>query len=284
MDIVLHSYTFRDYSLDDAVRAARRLGYTGIELHPAHFNPSYPHEELARCVVLADRRGLDISVVDFKADLIQADAAAADEAAALLERTIHACEKLGIPRMNGFTGFLTGPEPAAFSKNGSAIATDDHFKRCADRLRGVIATAEQSGVQLSLEIHMNTIHDTVASTVRLLDQVNSKTLTATADPGNMFATCAADRAPTAIEPLQGRIGHIHLKNCAQRGADFDFSVALADGHIDIFRHLRQFRTMGYTGAFCLEYVGSGDPHVRASADIEYFKRCLSWMQNGQLEA
>jgi sugar phosphate isomerase/epimerase len=272
MEIILHSYTFRDYSLEDALRAARRLGYTGVELHQVHFNASYPEEEVARCIMLADRRGLDISVVDFKADLVQSDARAADEAAALLQRTIHVCERLGIPRMNGFTGFLTGPEPAAFSKNGSAIATEDHYQRCAERLRSVAKIAQQAGVTLTLEIHMNTIHDTVASTRRLLDLVNSPAVLAAPDPGNMYATCPADRDPVALEPLRNRV---------QRGQTYDFSVVLADGHIDTYRYLRQLLDMGYTGPLCLEHVGSGDPHVPARADIEYVKRCLAWLSDAE---
>jgi hypothetical protein len=35
--------------------------------------------------------------------------------------------------------------------------------------------------------------------------------------------------------------------------------------------------MGFTGGLCLEYVGSGDPHVAARVDIEYLKRCLAWL-------
>lgn len=234
--------------------------------------------------MLADRRGLDICVVDFKADLIQPDAAAANEAGSLLEQTIHACEKLGIRRLNGFTGFLAGKEPTAFAKNGSALATDGHYNRCAERLRKAATVAEQAGVALSLEVHMNTIHDTVASTLRLLELVGSPNVTATPDPGNLFATRPGERAPEPWAPLRGRIGHVHLKNCVQRGSEFDYSVPLSGGHIDIYRHLRQLLGLGYTGAFCLEYVGSGDPHVPAVADIEYLKRCLSWMLDGQAEA
>ncbi len=127
---------------------------------------------------------------------------------------------------------------------------------------------------------MNTIHDTVASTLRLLNLVNSPALLAAPDPGNMFATCPADRAPSALEPLKGRMGLVHLKNCAYRAGEYDYSVALADGHIDILRHLHQLHAMGYTGAFCIEYVGLGDPHVRARADIEYVKQSVNWLFDG----
>jgi sugar phosphate isomerase/epimerase len=282
MEILLHSYTFRNYTLEDALRAARRLGYTGIELHPVHFNPSYPDDELARCLMLADRRGLDIAVVDFKADLIQADDAAAEEAARLLERTVHVCERIGVPRLNGFTGFLAGPDPSRFSENGSALATDEDYERCADRLRPVVRVAEEAGLSLTLEIHMNTIHDTVAAALRLLNLVDRPALLAAPDPGNMFATSESDRNPAALQPLQERIGLVHLKNCALRGGEYDYSVGLSDGHVDILQYLRQFHALGYTGPFCIEYVGHGDPHERARADMDYLKRTVNWLFDGEL--
>ena len=96
MDIILHSYTFRDYPLEEAVRSARRVGYAGLELHQVHFNPTYADEELGRCVKLAKAAGVPIVCADFKADLIQPDASAANEAANLLKRNIEACARRGI--------------------------------------------------------------------------------------------------------------------------------------------------------------------------------------------
>ncbi len=277
MDIILHSYTFRDYPLDEAVRAAQRFGYAGLELHQVHFNPSYIEDELPRCQKLAKAQGVPIACVDFKADLVQADAAAANEAANQLKRCIEACSKRGVPRMNGFTGFLVGPQPGDFARNGSAIATEAQYARCAELLDGVAGVAEGLGIALTLEIHMNTIHDTVASTLRLLDLVGSRALLANPDPGNMFATCAEDRKPAALDPLARRVGYFHLKNCRQRHDGFDYSVPLAEGDIDMYRMLQRFPVLGYTGPVCIEYVGNGDPHVRAEADIRYVKNCLEWL-------
>jgi sugar phosphate isomerase/epimerase len=280
MDIILHSYTFRDYPLEEALRAARRFGYSGLELHLVHFNPSYIEEELSRCVKLAKTHGVAIACVDFKADLITPDARAANEAANGLKAGVRACAKYGIPRMNGFTGFLTGPQPGDFAKNGSAIATEDHYARCAERLDSVAESAEECGVALNLEIHMNTIHDTVTATLRLLDLVGSPALLANPDPGNMFATCAEDRRPTALDALARRVGYFHLKNCRMRHDGFDFSVPLSSGDIDLFRVLQRFPALGYTGPVCIEYVGNGDPHVPAEADIRYVKNCLTWISEG----
>jgi sugar phosphate isomerase/epimerase len=280
MDIILHSYTFRDYPLEEALRAARRFGYAGLELHQVHFNPSYAEEEIGRCVRLAMTHGAPIACVDFKADLIHPDPSTAREAADTLKAGLRACAKHGVPRMNGFTGFLVGPKPGDFTKNGSAIATESHYARCAEGLEGVCAVAEECGVALNLEIHMNTIHDSVASTQRLMDLVGSAALFANPDPGNMFATRAEDRNPAALDALARRIGYFHFKNCRLRQEAFDFSVPLSDGDIDFFGVLQRFPALGYTGPVCIEYVGNGDPHVPAEADIHYLKNCLAWIAEG----
>lgn len=277
MEIYLHSYSFRDYSLDEALRAAKAYGYDGVELHGIHFNASYPAAELAYCLQLAADHESAIRCVDFKADLVQDDERAVAEAVSSLKTQVETTAKRGILRMNGFTGFLTGAEPGDFSRNGSHIATDTHYARCAEAMREVAGTAEQFGVTMTLEIHMNTIHDTVASTARLLDMIGSDRVLAAPDPGNMYATCADDRRVEALDALRGRIGYLHLKNCRLSEDGCDFSVKLADGHIDTRRYLKRLRALGYTGPVCLEYVGQGDPHVPAEADIAYVKRCIEWL-------
>lgn len=277
MDLYLHTYTFRDYSLEEALRAAQTFGYDGIELHGIHFNASYIGDELARCQDLAEQVAVPIRCVDYKADLIQEDERAVAEAVSVLKTQIETCAKRGVFLMNGFTGFLTGPEPGEFPRNGSHLATDAHYARCAEALKDVAKAAEVCGVTLTLEIHMNTIHDTVDATVKLLDMVGSDGVLAAPDPGNMWATCAEDRRPEALDPLAGRIGYVHLKNCRLTDTGCDFSVGLEEGGIDTFKVLKHLAQLRYTGPFCIEYVGTGDPHVPAEADIAYVRRCFEWL-------
>ncbi len=274
MDVYLHSYTFRDYPLEEALRAARSHGYDGVELHGIHCNASYFAKELPRCLERAKQHGTAIRCADFKADLVQDDERAVAEAVSLLKTQIETCAEHGIFLLNGFTGFLTGPEPGDFPRNGSHIAGEGHYARCAEGLREAAQAAERCGVTLTLEIHMNTIHDTVAATSRLLDLVGSERVLAAPDPGNMWATCAENRRPEAVDPLQGRIGYLHLKNCRLTDAECDFSVGLADGDIDTGSYLKHLADLGYTGPVCLEYVGSGDPHGLAATDIAYIRRCF----------
>jgi len=52
MRIVMHSYTFRTYELEEAFRNARRFGWDGLELQPCHFDRDRIETELPAAVAL----------------------------------------------------------------------------------------------------------------------------------------------------------------------------------------------------------------------------------------
>lgn len=275
MQLILHSYTFRDHPFEECVRCTREFGWDGIELHGVHCAWSAFELDLRRCTKIVEDAGLPITCVDFSADLLNADIKTVQASADLLGQNIEICARQGIRLMNGFTGFLTGDEPTDFAHNGSALATDSDYERVVEFLRGPVRIAEESGVTLTLEIHMNTIHDTIASTKRLLDLVDSPHVLANPDPGNLFATYPPDAQPSALDVLGDRIGYFHLKNGVQRNNEIDFSLSLEDGEIDIFGHLQKLFDLGYTGPVCVEYCGEGDPVPVVQRDAEYLKRCLT---------
>lgn len=274
MQIVLHSYTFRDYSLEETCRAAASCGYEGIELQRAHFDEDRLEEELPRCINLASEFGLPIACVDYTADFIQEDLGLVEASVTRLERSIEICAANGVTLMNGFTGFLTGDDPANFGANGSALANDKHYEQAAEALRRVAKTAEAHDVIVTLEIHMNTIHDTVAAAARLLDLAPSPNLLANPDPGNLFGASTAEKSPDALDALAGRIGYFHFKNAVNRDGTADYNVSLEDGEIDSMAWLRKLDALGYNGPVCIEYVGEGDPHPIAERDIAFLCACM----------
>ncbi|MCH7910399.1 MAG: sugar phosphate isomerase/epimerase, partial [Candidatus Hydrogenedentes bacterium] len=245
------------------------------ELHGVHCAWNSLEQELKRCKTIAEASGLPIVCVDFSADLLNADAAVAQASADLFGRNIEICARQGIRLMNGFTGFLTGNDPMDFGHNGSHLANDAHYEGVTQFLREPVRIAEECGVTLTLEIHMNTIHDTIASTMRLLDLVGSSRVLANPDPGNLFATYPPDAQPSALDAIGDRIGYFHFKNGVHAKDAVDFSFCLEDGEIDIRGHLRKLVDLGYTGPLCVEYCGEGDPVPVVERDAEYVKQCLS---------
>jgi len=283
MKILLHTYTLREHPFEDVVAFARSTGFDGLEIHMAHFNPARVETELAARMGHATVRDLPSLCMDFKADLINADAAVRETAAGLLRRQVETAARCGMPMLNGFTGFLTGADPADFRRNGSAIATDAHYARCAELLRPVARLAEDLGPTLLLEVHMNTIHDTLAATQRLIEAVGSPALQATLDPGNSIATRPADLDAATLKAFMPHVGHVHLKNARVAGEWADYSVGLAEGDVNVAAFLKQLKQFGYTGVLSLEYVGEGDPEAALISDLAYVRDVRRGLRDGAYE-
>lgn len=274
MNIVMHSYTMRDLTREEAFAHAAACGYDGIELQRVHFKEHYLEVELPECIKLGAQHGLPIHCVDFTGDLITDDEKVREESVRLIEKNIRVCGQHAVPLMNGFTGFLVA-DPDNWGANGSAMATDTHFERATEGLKHLAKVASESKVTLTLEIHMNTIHDTVATTARLLDAVQSDYLLANPDPGNAFATSTAEKSPDALDALAGRIGYFHLKNCKAVDGKFSYDGFLKDGSIDFPAFLEKLAALEYAHPVCIEYVGSGDAKAAAREDIHYLRSILS---------
>lgn len=275
MDIVMHSYTFRRYPLVFAFKNAARFGWDGIELQPCHFDRERIAEELPDAIALGHSYGVPIRCVDFGGDFINENAGEIEAAVRQAEHEIAVCGEHGITLMNGTVGSLVA-EKGNFGKNGSAIAQPAHYERAAEALRHLGDCAGKHGIRLVLEIHMNCLHDTIASTAKLLDMVKRDNVMANPDPGNMFSTSTAEKDPDDLDRLDGRVGYFHFKNCAETQGVYSYSVNLADGHIDMYKWVEKLIGMGYGDAVCIEYCGAGDPHVPAQADIDYLRRCIAF--------
>lgn len=276
MQFVMHSYTFRNYSIEEAFRSARRFGWEGIELQPCHFNRDRIEEELPAAIAMGERYNVPVVCVDFGGDFISDDATVRAKAIADMERDIEVCSRNGVRLMNGCAGVLTcGSED--WGENGSALATDEHYARAAEAFRHLGILAAEHCMRIVFEIHMNTIHDTIASTARLLDAIALENVMANPDPGNMFATSTAERDPAELDQLAGRIGYFHLKNCTKCCQGYDYSVKLTEGQIDLYAWVAKLADQGYNGRICVEYCGQGDPHAAAQIDAAYVQGMRTWI-------
>jgi sugar phosphate isomerase/epimerase len=277
MEILMHSFTFRGYPLREAFVNAQRFGWDGIELQPCHFNRDAVDTELPAAAALGKEYGAPIRCLDFGGDFINEDPSVAEAAVRQMEREIEACSQHGVQLMNGCAGSLK-IDRKQWEKNGSALAEEAHYERAADAFRHLGKIAAGHGIRIVFEIHMNMVHDTVASTIRLLDLIGLDNVQANPDPGNMFCVSPDDRDPGCLDALRGRIGYFHMKNVVQVCGAFDFSVKLGDGHIDYYRWVDKMVSLDFNGPVCIEYCGAGDPHVPAELDIRYLRNVLEWRQ------
>ncbi|MBE3576185.1 MAG: sugar phosphate isomerase/epimerase [Limnochordales bacterium] len=277
MKILMHSYTYRRYPLERALKKAAELGYDGIELSTVHLPPQDPLAGIPAAVEQAAKLGAPVRVLSFGADLTHKDENVRQQSLERAVGFIRTAGRLGIPLVNGGVANLVGPRWDRWGENGSKLATDEHYRLIAQGLRVLDQAASEAGVRVALEIHPNSVHDTAASTLRILEESGAQNIVANLDAGNMYGTPHAEEATQAIAMLSKHLGYVHLKNCRRLpGAESaDYSWTLEMGHLDYYRILEALYRTGYSGFLTIEYCGQGDPSVAAAADIRYVRQILA---------
>jgi sugar phosphate isomerase/epimerase len=267
--VLCYSYTYRAYPLERALAQAKQYGYDGLEISVVHYDPERPDETITEAKRAADRVGLPIPVIAGGGDLLAEDPQQRRDACDRIVAIIRAAAGIGAGIVNGMTGGLVGRAREDYGSNGSALATQEHYERVAEALVPVARTAHDLGLTYSLELHMNTIHDTAQAAMRLLDLVGSPALGVTYDPGNLFAIPTAEPPARVLKILGDRLKHVHLKNGRWLGGSYDWSWPLELGHIDYYQVLDDLKSADYAGDLSIEYVGLGDPSVPARRDVVY---------------
>lgn len=272
--LYMHSYTYRGQPLERAARKCREYGYDGLELVTLHYDRTDPDGSIPRAAEVAASAGTRIAVVDFSGSVVVDDPVQRRGAIDHVAQVIRQAGRIGADGVNGGAGSLFGDNPSNWSENGSRLATQEHCRRAAEAYQELSDVAKEAGVWISFEVHMNTPHDTAASTRRLLDMIDRPNVIGNLDPGNMYAVADAEAIPEAVMVLGARLGYVHLKNCRAIGGEFDYTCALDAGDIDYFRGLQAVVDSGYRGHYCIEYCGKGDPSVPAKRDAEYFRELM----------
>jgi 3-dehydroshikimate dehydratase len=278
---VLHSYALRGHPLDHVLRVAAADGWPAVELSSWHFDPEFGHQSvpagIAAAVQAAGRYGVEVFCVNYWAVFTAADEAERKMWVERVRTIVDACAAHGVTFVNGAGGWLIrdGEDwDRDWTANGSALASAAHLSRTADCYREVAAYAAERGVRLAVEVHPNTVHDTVAATARLLEMVDHDNLGITLDPANAAVLDAADRDPAVVDRVADRVAHFHLKNCVDAGRVADFSVDAWTGVVDNYRWLARMAALPAVTAVSVEYCGDGDPHPRLASARRYLEDTL----------
>lgn len=275
--IYLNSYNYRGYPLERALRKAQEYGYDGVDLWAGHYDVDTVEQTLRDALPVAARLGLTIPVLNLSGNVIGDDDAERQMRVRRLCEIVEHCAGLGVTLINGYAGSII-VDRTDWGKNGSAAATADHYARAAAAYQELGAVAVRVGVSLTLEVHMNTIHDTAASTLRLLDQIGSPSVGANIDPGNMYGTRTAEPALEGIALLAGRITFAHIKNVRRAlglPGEADYHWDLAHGDLDYFAIVQALLRAGFRGPYSIEYSGAGDRSGPSKADVAYLRDVLN---------
>lgn len=271
MKIVLHSYTFRGYSVERAFYKAAEYGYDGVELSVVHFKDE---ADIEKAVALSKKYQVPIVALDGGTDLL--NEGNADASIERMKWLIDMAAKYNVPMINGGIASKYGPDPGNYGANGSVLLSDADYEYMAEKYQEVAKYAEANQILIVFEIHMNTPHDTGAATLKLIEMINSDWVKANPDPGNIFATSSSEGPYVAVAKVIDHVAFFHAKNCRRTalGNGYDYSWLLENGAIDYYRIVCQLVEYGYDGYICIEYCGEGDPAIAAEKDIVYLRRLI----------
>ncbi len=272
MKIVLHSYTFRGYSIEKAFFKAAEYGYDGIELSTVHYKTE---SDLLKAANLSKQYQVPIIALDAGTDLLNSEKAAAS--IEKMKWALDMAHMFNVPIINGSIANITGPDWTKFAENGSALVSQEKYQEMALMYQEVADYAQAKKVQIVFEIHMNTPHDTGESTLKLLDAIGSNWVNANPDPGNIYATTSSEGPLGTVQKVKGKIGFFHAKNCRRSalGYGYDYSYLLENGAIDYYQIVCELIQQGYDGPICIEYCGEGDPAYAAYKDITYLRSLIA---------
>ncbi|MDP9836554.1 3-dehydroshikimate dehydratase [Neorhizobium huautlense] len=199
MNISLCTITFRHQliSLAEIANFARESGFDGIELWGAHARNLAPQMD-KDADWLADY-GLAVPMISDYLPLEGDDDV-------LRRKTVELCRLGRRWKAKKIRTFAGG--------KASADTTADERRHLVTRLREVAKIVESYGIDLLVETHPNTLADTAASTIRLIDEVDHPALAINFD---ILHVWEAGDDPVALHRAIGRhVRHYHLKNISDR--------------------------------------------------------------------
>lgn len=199
MKLSLCTISFRHQliSIDEIAHWAARRQFQGIELWGVHARnlarrPHYDAEWL---------RSMNLSV-PMVSDYLPLDG----DSRAALEKADELCriaQRWGARKLRTFAGNRA-------SANVSREERDDWVAR----LRTLCEVAEGHGIQLTVETHPNTLADTQASTLRLIEEIDHPALRLNFDVIHVWEAGANPaEVLRSVEPV---VAHLHLKNVRAR--------------------------------------------------------------------
>ena len=207
----------------------------------------------------------------------------------MLDKTVEVASWLGAdtvnvttstpPRNPDMAGAFVG-EPV--SQGGSRMASADAFERTAAALREVGARAGALGIDVTIEVHQQSITDNSWSTLYMLDLIDSPHVFANPDLGNVYWCYDIPEESTedAIVALAPRSKYWHCKNLQRvhipenEHAIF-IRVPLPDGEIDYRFAISAMHDAGFDGYLAVEGMTQGDQITNDRRSLEYVKQLLS---------
>jgi len=261
-----NSVLFGGFDLDTAMAHIAACGYDGIELSAIkgmceHLNLDSWCDDAPRIRDLAAKHGLRLLAI---------------EEAALEEPRLMTCFQaaaaLGIPVVN------IGP--------GGKSDVEEDFQRQVALMAKLAGRAADHGVILCVKAHVGGCIYNTPTTLRAMSEIDSPGFGVDMDPSHIYR--AGEDPVEALRQVVGRIRHVHIRDCPDRGPSpgKPEMQACGRGEIDLPGYVRVLMDAGYTGPVDLEIIGAGQYELARCAIIAaesrgYLNACVRACLHGQ---
>jgi sugar phosphate isomerase/epimerase len=233
------------WSLDQVIEAAHDYGYSGVELRLVDgrlIDGDMPATERHRVRQTFARAGLPIVAVDSSVRVAGAPSVkdALDQLSPMLELA-HEWES---------------PVVRVFGGEWDTTRThEDAISQARQVLIEAAARAEPLGVSIALETHDR--FSSVALVAEVLEGLPTSAV-ALWDVGHPYRV--GDAPQKVLAELDGRLGHVHIKDCRRHGDDWQLTL-LGEGDVPVRSCVDALRDAGYSGWLSVEWEKKWHPEL-----------------------
>ena len=206
-----------------------------------------------------------------------------------MEDAVHFAAKVGAsvvnstvttpPREPGEKGTYRGE---SVSQGSSRYASEADYERTASAVTDVANIAEALGVEISIEVHQNSIVDNSWSALHLLGLIDAPNVGINPDLGNIYWTydIPEESCEDAIVALAPHVNYWHCKSLYRvHIPDLETAIyvqaPLPDGEIDYRFAIAALLDAGYDGYLAIEGVRYGDGFHQDGRSVAYVKSVLA---------
>lgn len=281
MKLAAFSGVLIEYSIQEAMRLTKKLGMDGIEIaaREPHISPNSSLARVREVKELADSLELEIPVL---AGYVGGFSDASDsEARSSFEEFKRLLEIAGHLDCGMIRVFPGGPN--AF------LASDYHYAKAAHWLKLCAEEAMKHQVNILMEIHNDSLVETVDGSLRLLDMIDCDNVGMIHDAGNMYIT-DTDYGRDSVMRLGNRLFHVHIKDelrvdevgapgtftsTTRHGKEKFLQSRLGEGGADHRPLLDALREVGYSGWMTLECHAPFPAYERLEHDLFVVRELLA---------
>jgi sugar phosphate isomerase/epimerase len=275
------NYFEQGQSLERACRITRELGADGIEFRrkpPRYAGSDLDYlDEVSRAL---DKHPLPwVSFGSPGVDLMLPEPSQREKELAAAEKFYgKAAARFPLRVVNAFTGALKNSDPdipgSDYCKHGSAVATESQWQSAVEGVRHLGAMAGRLGFRFAVETHPCYLHDTLESTLRLVEEAGSSHAGLLWDHVNLLLFPKPPGLDEAIRLAGENLLYVHLKNLLFQPSRFLAMSSLSGGIVNIREQLALLKNSGYTGPICVESPRSGDREWFLREDLAYLRELM----------